>query len=73
MSKQVQKFHLSLELSVYKDLLYNKLFFCLCWLMSADGGKDGEDDITYSDLKILQHQQQPIKQSRGSVSSSLFG
>lgn len=32
----------------------------------------GEDDITYSDLKILQHQQQPIKWSRGSVSCNVL-
>uniref|UniRef100_A0AAZ1WX96 Ig-like domain-containing protein n=1 Tax=Oreochromis aureus TaxID=47969 RepID=A0AAZ1WX96_OREAU len=30
----------------------------------ADLGNNGEDDITYSDLKILHHQQQPMKHNR---------
>lgn len=36
-------------------------------VISDDVGKVSEDDITYSDLQILHHQQKPIRWSRGSV------
>uniref|UniRef100_A0AAX7UBL7 Ig-like domain-containing protein n=1 Tax=Astatotilapia calliptera TaxID=8154 RepID=A0AAX7UBL7_ASTCA len=45
---------------------------CVSRKSEADGGKVGVDDITYSDLKILQHQQEPIKWSRESDPAAVY-